>query len=34
MQNFFFEKCLFEYENQFALEKKTQQIFGGSFKVL
>ena len=28
---FFFKKCLFEYENQFAVEKKTQKIFGGNF---
>ena len=28
---FFFKKCLFEYENQFAVEK-TQKIFGGNFK--
>ena len=28
MQNFFFKKCLFEY----AVEKKTQKIFGGNFK--
>ena len=32
MQNFFFKKCLFEYVNQFAVEKKTQKIFGGNFK--
>ena len=32
MQNFFFKKCLFEHENQFAVEKKTQKIFGGNFK--
>ena len=32
MQNFFFKKCLFEYENQFAVEKKTKKNFGGNFK--
>ena len=32
MQNFFFKKCLFEYENQFAVEKKKQKIFGDNFK--
>ena len=33
MQNFFsLKKRSFEYENQFAFEKKTQQIFGGNFK--
>ena len=32
MQNFFFKKCLFEYENQFAVEKKPSKIFGGNFK--
>ena len=32
MQNFFFKKCLFEYENQFAVEKKTEKMFGGNFK--
>ena len=31
MQNFFFKKCLFEYENQFAVEK-TQKNFGDNFK--
>ena len=28
---FFFKKCLFEYENQFAVEK-TQKNFGVNFK--
>ena len=23
---------MFEYENQFAIEKKTQKMFGGNFK--
>ena len=32
MQIFFFKKCLFEHENQFAVQKKTQKIFGGNFK--
>ena len=32
MQFFFFKNCLFEYENQFAIEKKTQKKFGGNFK--
>ena len=32
MQKLFFKKCLFEYENQFAVEKKTQKMFGGNFK--
>ena len=27
MQNFFFKKCLFEYENQFAV-KKNKKILG------
>ena len=27
----FFKNCLFEYENQFAIEK-TQKNFGGNFK--
>ena len=31
MQNFFFEKCLFAYENRFAVEKK-QKIFGPNFQ--
>ena len=34
MQIFFFKKCLFEYENQFAVEKKSKKIFGGNFKKL
>ena len=33
MQFSFFKKCLFEYKNQFAVEKKTQKIFGGNFKI-
>ena len=32
MQNFFFKKCLFEHENQFAIEKK--KILGAISKVL
>ena len=28
MQIFFFKKCLFEYENQFAVEKKTKNVWG------
>ena len=26
------KKCLFEYENQFAVEKKTQKNFWGQFQ--
>ena len=29
---FFFKKCLFEYENQFAVENKHKKMFGGNFK--
>ena len=33
MQKFFFKKCLFEYENQFAIEKKnTKKLVGAIFK--
>ena len=32
MQNFFFKKCLFEYENQFAIEKKHKKNFWGQFQ--
>ena len=32
MQNFFFKKCLFEYENQFAVEKKNTKNFWGQFQ--
>ena len=32
MQNFFFKNCLFEFENQFAVEKKNANIFGGNCK--
>ena len=32
MQKFFFKKYLFEYENQFAVEKKTEKIFGDNFR--
>ena len=28
MQNFFSKKCLFEYENHFAVEKKQKKIWG------
>ena len=27
MQNFFFKKCLFEHENQFAVGKKHKKFF-------
>ena len=32
MQNFFFEKCLFAYQNLFAVEKKNKKIFGLNFQ--
>ena len=32
MQSFFFKKCLFEYENHFAVEKKTQKNFWEQFQ--
>ena len=33
MQNFFFKKCLFEYENQFAVvKKKHEKILGAISK--
>ena len=32
MQIFFFFKYLFEYENQFAVEKIHKQVFGCNFK--
>ena len=33
MQSFFFKKCLFEYENPIAFEKKEHtKIFGGRLK--
>ena len=32
MQIFFFKKCLFEHENQYAVEKTQKKIFGGNFK--
>ena len=34
MQNFFFKKCLFEYENQFAVEKKHKKFLGAISKIL
>ena len=34
MQIFFFKKCLFEYENQFAVEKKHKKFLGAISKVL
>ena len=33
MQKFFFEKCLFAYENRFAVEKKTKKFLGQIFKI-
>ena len=30
--NFFFKKCLFEYENQIAVEKKHETLFGCNLK--
>ena len=32
-KNFFFEKCLFAYENRFAVEKKTKKFLGQIFKI-
>ena len=32
MQNVFFKKCLFEYENQFAVEKKNTKNFWGQLQ--
>ena len=32
MQKFFFKKSLFEYKNQFAIEKNTEKNFRGNFK--
>ena len=34
MQNFVFEKCLFAYENRFAIEKKNQKNFWAKFSKL
>ena len=31
---FVFKKCLFEYENQFAVEKKYKKFLGGISKIL
>ena len=33
MQKFFFEKCLFAYENRFAVEKKSKKNLGQIFKI-
>ena len=33
MQKFFFEKCLFAYENRFAVEKIFGPIFGPIFRI-
>ena len=32
MQKVFFKKSLFEYKNQFAIEKNKEKNFGGNFK--
>ena len=34
MQKFFFKKYLFEYENQFAVEKKQKKFLGTISEIL